>query len=75
MIRQLGLIRVAGRFIGTGQGQLGVRNLPELMALTDAQLKTINFKAVTRRRFLYAMSRLTAKLKQKAKAGGFVGSG
>ena len=70
VIRQLGLIRVAGRFVDKGQGKLGVRNLPELMALTDDQLKTINFKAVTRRRFLYAMSRLTTKLKQKAKVRG-----
>ena len=58
VLRQVRLLRARERLIGTKPGQLGIKSLQDMAALTDAQLKSVGFKLVTRRRFLAAMKSL-----------------
>ena len=58
VLRQVRLLRARERFIGRKPGQLGIKSLKQMAAVTDAQLKEAGFKAVTRRKFLAAMKSL-----------------
>ena len=55
VLRQIRLLRARERLIGKGPGQLRIKTLNQMKAVTEEQLKAAAFPPITRRRFLAAM--------------------